>query len=158
MFAKIKDGFVNEYPIYNIRDVFPNTSFPAVILQSHLPTDYVIVEEGPLPIYDYATQRIDKDPHPSLVDGKWITTYTVSADIKPIEDVSPRQLRQALNALGLRTLIEDTIVASGDQNLKDWWEFSTSFERNHPLVISMGESLGIIPVQIDALWQTAATL
>ena len=69
-----------------------------------------------------------------------------------LPDISPKQIRIALSRLGLRTQVE-AAVAAGDQELKDWWEFSTYFERNHPLVISMAEALQVTPEQLDALWK-----
>lgn len=74
-----------------------------------------------------------------------------------IENVTPRQIRQALNSLGLRSSVE-AAVAAGNQDLKDWWEFSTYFGRTHPVVISMGQSLGQSEQDMDDLWELAASL
>ena len=71
--------------------------------------------------------------------------------------VSPRQIRQALTRAGLRASVE-AAVAAGDQDLKDWWEFSTSFERLNPQVVSMGSLLGQTDEQLDALWILGNTL
>jgi len=72
-------------------------------------------------------------------------------------DLTPRQIRMALTRAGLRATVEDA-VASGGQELKDWWEWSQTFERNHPAVIQMGAALGQTPEQMDALWALGATL
>lgn len=74
-----------------------------------------------------------------------------------IPPVSPRQIRMALTQIGLRAQVE-AAVAAGDQNLKDWWEFSTQFERNNAEVIAMGAALGVPDAQLDSLWQLAKTL
>ena len=74
-----------------------------------------------------------------------------------ISPVTPRQIRMALTRTGLRESVE-TAVAAGTQDLKDWYEFSTMFYRDQPLVIQMGESLGQTPEQLDGLWKLAATL
>ena len=71
--------------------------------------------------------------------------------------VSPRQIRHALNQMGLRVDVE-AAVASGDQDLKDWWEFATTFESNHPMVIAMGETLGKTQEEMDALFTLAKDL
>lgn len=71
--------------------------------------------------------------------------------------ISPRQIRQALTAAGLRSAVESA-VAAGDQDLKDWWEFATQFEREHPMVVSMAAGLGVSTAQLDALFQAAAAL
>ena len=46
MFAKIKDNNVIEWPIYNIAQLFPNTSFPEPIKDIDLPEGYVIVHSS----------------------------------------------------------------------------------------------------------------
>ena len=75
----------------------------------------------------------------------------------PITSCTPRQIRQVLTAVGLRTAVE-TAVAAGSQDLKDWWEFSTVIERTHPEVIAMGAALGQAPEQLDALFTAGAAL
>jgi hypothetical protein len=74
-----------------------------------------------------------------------------------IEPISPRQIRMALTRVGLRTLVESA-VATGNQDLKDWWEFSTSFERLNPQVIAMGEALEQSQQDLDNLWSLGATM
>lgn len=71
--------------------------------------------------------------------------------------VSPRQIRQALTRVNLRTAVE-TAVQAGDQDLKDWWEFATEFQRNNPHVIEMGIALEVSERQLDDLWTLAGTL
>ena len=74
-----------------------------------------------------------------------------------IADVTPRQIRMALSRAGLRASVE-AAIAAGSQDLKDWYEFSTTFQRSQPLVVQMGIDLGQSPAQLDALWQLAASL
>jgi hypothetical protein len=74
-----------------------------------------------------------------------------------IEPISPRQIRMALTRVGLRPLVESA-VATGNQDLKDWWEFSTSFERLNPQVIAMGEALEQSQQDLDNLWLLAKDL
>ena len=88
---------------------------------------------------------------PDTVIAPYITPPPV------IAPVSPRQIRQALTRAGLRTAVE-TAVAAGDQDLKDWWEFSTTFERLNPQVTAMGAALGVSDTQLDDLWTLASTL
>lgn len=71
--------------------------------------------------------------------------------------ISPRQIRHALNAVGLRQTVE-AAIAAGSQDLKDWWEFAAQFERQHPIVVSMGAQLGQTPEQLDALFELGSTL
>jgi hypothetical protein len=74
-----------------------------------------------------------------------------------VPDVTPRQIRMALSRAGLRTSVE-AAIAAGSQDLKDWYEFSTTFQRSQPLVVQMGVDLGQSPAQLDALWALAASL
>ena len=76
---------------------------------------------------------------------------------QPSPVISPRQIRQALTAAGLRSAVESAVEA-GDQNLKDWWNHATAFERDHPLVLSMAQALGVTEAQLDALWVAGASL
>lgn len=76
--------------------------------------------------------------------------------------VSPRQIRQAMNRTPysestLRDAVED-VVAKGDRDLKDWWEFSTAVERSNPQVVAMAEALSLGCEALDDLWRTAGAL
>lgn len=73
------------------------------------------------------------------------------------QSVSPRQIRQALNAAGLRSTVEG-FVATGDQDTKDWWEFATAFERTHPRLTAAISALGMTDAQADALFIAAGKL
>lgn len=75
----------------------------------------------------------------------------------PIAPISPRQIRQALTRAGLRASVE-AAVAAGDQDLKDWYEFSTAFERLNPQVTAMGVALGVSASALDDLWALGASL
>ena len=71
--------------------------------------------------------------------------------------VTPRQIRLALNAAGLRDAVENAVAAS-DQAIKDWWEYALDIERKHPLIESMAQQLGITDQQIDTLFVAAVGL
>lgn len=75
----------------------------------------------------------------------------------PIAPISPLQIRQALTRAGLRAAVE-AAVAAGDQDLKDWYEFSTAFERLNPQVMAMGEALSVSQASLDDLWALGASL
>jgi hypothetical protein len=74
-----------------------------------------------------------------------------------ITRISPRQIRMSLTQSGLRSQVE-AAVAAGDQDMKDWYEFSTYFDRNHPQVLAMATALGVSDQELDALWALGATL
>ena len=71
--------------------------------------------------------------------------------------ISPRQIRQVLTAAGLRASVE-SMVAAGDQDLKDWWMFSTAFEREHPVLVSMALALGLSAEQVEDLFEQASII
>ena len=77
--------------------------------------------------------------------------------LPPIQPISPRQIRMALTRANLRTYVEAAVLA-GDQDLKDWWEFSTSFDRLNPQVIAMGDALGKTTEELDSLWLLGTSL
>lgn len=79
------------------------------------------------------------------------------AQLASIAAISPRQIRMALTRAGLRTAVE-AAVAAGDQDLKDWYEFSTAFERTNEQVAAMGAALGVTEQQLDALWALGVSL
>ncbi len=90
--------------------------------------------------------------------GDYIKVFTGSdIPMQPVpESVTPRQIRLALTASGLRATVENT-VKSGDQDLKDWWEYALDIERNNPLVVTMAAQLGINENQLDDLFRLAAS-
>lgn len=90
---------------------------------------------------------------------------TVEASIQPAPpappappiSVTPYQIREALNMLGLRAAVESA-VAAGSQSLKDKWQFAQEFKRDNQTVIELGLALGKTDAEMDALFQLAETL
>lgn len=72
--------------------------------------------------------------------------------------ISPRQFRQSLTHCGFRTQVEAAIAVSTDQDLKDWYQFASDFQRNHPEVIGMAAALDFTDDQLDQVWIYGATL
>ena len=84
----------------------------------------------------------------------------IQADIeanKPVvvPTITMRQARLALLADGLLDDIEAAITQPDD---KIWWDYSTTVERNHPLVDAVLTALGKTKAEIDAMFIAAATL
>lgn len=90
-----------------------------------------------------------------VVDG--VATEPPPKPVPVPQSVSPRQIRQALTRAGLRASVE-AAVAAGDQDTKDWYQFSNPFERSNPVVAAMGAALNVSDAQLDALWVLADTL
>ena len=85
-----------------------------------------------------------------------IDAYTPPAPSSAIT-VSPRQIRQALTQVGLRTQVE-AAVAAGDQALKDWYAYATVFEEDHPAIVAMAAALGVSDASLHDLFLLAASL
>ena len=111
------------------------------------PPDLTVVE-----VPDGARANIGDSADPAT----WLV-LGVTAPSPVVAPISPRQIRQALTRAGLRASVE-AAVAAGDQDLKDWYEFSTAFERLNPQVVAMGEALSVSPASLDDLWALGASL
>lgn len=113
----------------------------------------VTIPLGPLP-----AEAVTTTPRPSIAHvwqgGAWV----VDPSLVPPIAATPWQIRKALNQLGLRQQVEATIAGSADVELQDAWQYTSLFERNHPLVIGMGPILGKTEQEIDAVFALAVTL
>ena len=98
--------------------------------------------------------------HPCIWDssiGNW--TYPPLLDPPdPVYSCTPWQIRKALNQLNLRDQVEDMVASSTDRDLKDGWEFASTFRSDDPFVITMGIGLGKDEAEIAELIQWAGTL
>lgn len=124
------------------------------------------VEDTSIPTYNTAVESV-KELTPAFIDGAWKKRWEV-IDLTPAQieakrkasippSVSPRQIRQAMTAAGLRAPVEAAIAAS-NQDTKDWYEFATEFERNHPMVVALATGLNVTERQLDDLWTLAGSL
>lgn len=71
--------------------------------------------------------------------------------------VSARQIRLALNQLGLRAVVEGWVQAA-DQDTKDTWQFGTEFARAGSPVTDAAEAKGKTAEEVDALFEVAKSL
>jgi len=86
MFAKIENGIVVK-TAGDIRQEFPNTSFPAIISADHLPAGWVIVQPAHPPTVAANEQAVPGMP--ILSGGVWVQGYevlTISASEKIAQD------------------------------------------------------------------------
>lgn len=77
---------------------------------------------------------------------------------KVFPSVSAWQIRKALNQMNLRTLVENAVNMSGDQNVIDGWNHATQFERYDPLVLMLANSLNKTSADLDNIWNLASSL
>jgi hypothetical protein len=86
------------------------------------------------------------------------------ADAPPvpvITSVTMRQARLALLQQGLLTQINNAVASmpgAQGEAVRIEWEFSSTVERNRPLVQALAASLGLTSQQLDDLFTLAATL
>jgi len=74
----------------------------------------------------------------------------------PEVGVSRKQLRLALEELGLRDAVEKAVAAS-EAKVQIWWQDSANFLKSNEMVQAMAAGLGVTPEALDQLWLLAAT-
>ncbi len=96
-----------------------------------------------------------------FVDGAWVVEVNLPpAPIVP-GAVTMRQARLALLQWGMLALVNTNIASMTGvegEAAQIAWEFSGMVERNQPLVLSLGTTLGLTSGDLDQLFTLAATL
>lgn len=177
-FAIIRDGA----PV----KVFPGVPFVSTQLKitteeeaawSMSPIGSVITAEhshsaAALDVYgpdDLARFCIHTYARPVAPEGKLLMSYDLSIDMGVIvatgvfafpavpAEVSRLQAKQALRIAGKLSDVE-TAVAGASDEVKIYWAEASSFHRDHPVLLSMTEELGMSPSDVDALFTAAAAI
>ena len=95
-----------------------------------------------------------------LWDGKTFIKPPAAPPVVP-QSVTMRQARLALLAAGKLSSVNSAITgmtgAAGDAARIEW-EFSTEVRRDEPLVLSLGDALGMTALQLDDFFVAAAAL
>jgi hypothetical protein len=84
----------------------------------------------------------------------WTTPFI--PPIPPPSPVTPLQLRRALNAAGLRDMVEAALV-SAPQDAKDAWEFASEVKRDDATLCAMASALGLTSEQVDDIFALASS-
>lgn len=114
-------------------------------------------------IYVYLTDEeaskyddIELVPQEEIIELGDIVKYNIP------EKISKRQMRQQLIIDGLYTNVQTIIDSIEDETerllTQVFWEDSTEFERNHPMLIQFATSLGLDSNEIDILFAKANKL
>lgn len=107
-------------------------------------------------VADVAALEAYQQPHQAAFDA-WAASQQEETLPTPVpESVTPRQIRWALNASGLRATVEGA-VTSADQDTRDAWEFSNEVRRDNPLLTGLASALGMSTSQLDDLFRLAAS-
>lgn len=153
----------------DIRSTLLYILFPEVI------DDDMLKFHGVFPVVDappvVKLPEIAKPKHVELVDGVWTRTYeVVEATEEELEAMKPlvpvsvtrRQARQALHIYGFLDKVPALLdgIEDGMQRglSKIEWEDATEFVRARPLVVQIGQALGLDEAGLDELFIFAATL
>lgn len=108
-------------------------------------------EDGFLVVDDVSQEALDAA----------LATYDPTAPLPAPEVVTMRQARLALLKSGMLAQVNTAVAnmpgAAGDAARIEW-EFSSTVERNRPLVQSLIGALGLTESQLDDLFRLAATL
>lgn len=104
----------------------------------------------------------DQDvPQRPSANHTWNGSAWVAAPLPVPAMVTMRQARLALLQNGMLTQVNTAVAkmpgAAGDAARIEW-TFSSTVERNHPLVQSVTGALGLTESQLDDLFRLAATL
>lgn len=80
--------------------------------------------------------------------------------VAALAPLSARQMRLALLGLGVtREQVASAIAAIPGATEREEalieWEYSTSYERHHPLIGQIGAAVGLDAAEIDAAWTAA---
>ena len=127
-----------------------------VYLTNNIVTDQAQVDPFTIFSANYAEQFIEA---PSEVTFGW--SYGDVEFIAPppppivIPVLTMRQARLALLDAGLLDEVEAAITTPEN---RIWWDYSTTVERNHPLVDAVLTALGKSPEEIDEMFIEAAKL
>jgi hypothetical protein len=105
MYAKIVKGEIVEYPIADIRAVFPNVSFPETVRDSDLPPGYVCVHQTVHPVVDGGKEKAV--PAKPVFDGnRWVqgwsvkplSAYETSQRLAAVKSAITQRVQQRLDA------------------------------------------------------------
>jgi hypothetical protein len=91
---------------------------------------------------------------PSVSGGDPASSETLA--VSSSYEVSPLQVRKALNQKGLRGAVE-AAVASASVEVRDAWEYATAVRRDDPLLASMSQQLGLDDSALDELFTLASS-
>ena len=97
-------------------------------------------------------------PDPPGPGYTWNGTEWVAPPVYVPQQVTAFQGRAQLMNIGLLTQAESIVVASTDQMLKLAWTHAIYWDRNSPMLQSMGTALGMSSQDLDDLFIAAAQI
>lgn len=98
MFAQIEDGKVVKFPIYNLKQEFPNVSFPKDIHHEVLPEGIVFVHEESVPDFDSTTHKLVRSDLFEKDNKTWGYRYEAVALSKAERDEVAKEIATNVRA------------------------------------------------------------
>lgn len=104
---------------------------------------------------------VDSGELPASPQENWILSQTGVLTENPQVSkvfeivVTPWQIRQALNELGLRAQVENLVKTTTNQDIKDGWEFATEWREFNPIIAEIASQLHLTQSQIHAIFVLA---
>lgn len=135
-------------------------SYDSVLLWSEKERDsagiYQIREGEATPEGSYLVSRelIDRDLRPA-----WKNTFAPIPEQSSPQEVTMRQAKIALSRAARLTQANAAIEAMSGQQGEEArieWQYATVLRRDHPLVLGIGQALGMDDATIDTLFKEAA--
>jgi PAS domain-containing protein len=115
------------------------------------------IKEGEQPAQGYfvaSRKLVDKDLRPV-----WKNTFAKTAEPEVPEEVTMRQAKIVLSRAGrfaqANAALESMSGQQGEEARIEW-QYATVLRRDHPLVIGIGQALGMDDTTIDTLFREAA--
>lgn len=173
MYVRVKDGvYIFPYTITDLRHAIRNKEYDGDLGRAVIPDEpdnQTLSQYGVYPVTETEQPDGDVVTSSAIWDGDEFIQVWSSRDFTEAEKaqrrqgmvVSMRQGRLAILNAGLMTNVE-TILNAMESPEKEAalieWEYSTTFKRLSPLVVSLGPQLGLTDDQIDALFDQAKDL
>jgi len=175
-YVLVEDGVAIPYSIRQLREAYPNTSFPKHPSEESLAEynvfplnydpqpDFDIIEPG-LIEQRIGGEGVDEEGNPVPGFYGWWQAWTgrnkTPEELRPRMIVTMRQARLALNQTGHLANVE-TAIATMDEPDKTTvgieWEYASTVERLSPWVAALAPALSLTDEELDALFDLAATL
>ena len=106
---------------------------------------------------------VERDATPEEVDASLLRQQDAAQMSPTVPTLSPRQIRLALLSTGttlaqVQALIDAIVDPSEKAMAQIEWDHATSFEIDHPLVVTFAAALEYTSGQLETLWVWAAGL
>lgn len=117
-----------------------------------------VQEDGSILVYKndtFTTPTIDDLKN---IDNTIIDLQKIVDENSVPQTLTPIQFRLQLNKQKLRPKVETMIAESSDFDLKDWWEYSTEYKRDNPILIAFAKELELSDEDVDNFFIAASQI